>query len=200
MRWDYELDLLLDKAWMGDLAEGELEAYFAKRDGPPAESTIEKSSIVHRESPMNGYTFEEHEPLISSHPEVMSGEPCIHGTRIPALACWRYWRGGYSVALIAREYPSLSVDQIKAAIRYGEGRHDPYCLHGDKLRAEREVEHAPVRDAEAGLTRDYGSVLLRVMEQPRPTTGGLPNGVVDLTDDEKRQLQRTCWATPSPVR
>ena len=57
-------------------------------------------------------------PEITIDPEIMGGEPCIAGTRIPAKTIRSFSMAEYTIGEIQREYPTLSVDQILAAIRY----------------------------------------------------------------------------------
>lgn len=55
---------------------------------------------------------------IASHPEVMDGAWCIVGQRIPASSVKSFHEAGYSVAAIQKEYPTLSVEQVEAAIAF----------------------------------------------------------------------------------
>lgn len=49
---------------------------------------------------------------------VMSGVPCIAGTRIPVSAIKSFHKAKFSVTAIRREYPTLSPKQIRAAIAW----------------------------------------------------------------------------------
>ncbi len=51
-------------------------------------------------------------------PEIMSGQPVVAGTRIPAATILAYVNGGYSVNDIREDYPSLPPDGIDAVIRW----------------------------------------------------------------------------------
>jgi uncharacterized protein (DUF433 family) len=53
-------------------------------------------------------------------PSVMSGDPVVRGTRVPAETILAYLRAGYSEQEIFADYPSLPVDGIDAAIRWAE--------------------------------------------------------------------------------
>lgn len=53
--------------------------------------------------------------LHSKH-DVMDGEPCFAGTRIPITSVWEFGAAGYSVEAIQKQYPSLSVAQIGDAL------------------------------------------------------------------------------------
>lgn len=57
---------------------------------------------------------------VISDPSVMSGEPVVRGTRVPARTIVAYLRGGYSTQDIFEDYPSLPVDGIDAVIRWAE--------------------------------------------------------------------------------
>jgi uncharacterized protein (DUF433 family) len=57
---------------------------------------------------------------IVSDPSVMSGDPVVKGTRIPADTVLSYLRAGYSPQAIFEDYPSLPVDGIEAVIRWAE--------------------------------------------------------------------------------
>jgi len=51
-------------------------------------------------------------------PEVMDGVPTIKGTRIPVYVVLEMLEEGLSFEDILREYPSLTMEKIKAAIHY----------------------------------------------------------------------------------
>ena len=57
--------------------------------------------------------------LISSDPEIMHGQVCIRGTRIPVSVVLDCIGGGMSDAEILAEYPTLTADAIHAAAAYG---------------------------------------------------------------------------------
>lgn len=57
--------------------------------------------------------------LISSDPEIMHGQACIRGTRIPVSVVLDCLAGGMTDAEILEEYPSLTEDAIRAAAAYG---------------------------------------------------------------------------------
>jgi len=57
---------------------------------------------------------------IVSDPTVMSGEPVVRGTRVPAQTIVAYLRGGYDARQIFEDYPSLPVDGIDAVVRWAE--------------------------------------------------------------------------------
>jgi uncharacterized protein (DUF433 family) len=48
----------------------------------------------------------------------MSGEPCVTGTRIRAWAIWDFYCGGASIVKIIEEYPTLTREQVIAALEY----------------------------------------------------------------------------------
>lgn len=57
---------------------------------------------------------------VVSDPSVMSGEPVVRGTRVPAQTIVAYLRGGYDARQIFEDYPSLPVDGINAVVRWAE--------------------------------------------------------------------------------
>jgi uncharacterized protein (DUF433 family) len=62
---------------------------------------------------------------IVSDPSVMSGEPVVRGTRVPAETILAYLRGGHSHEEIFEDYPSLPVDGIDAVIAWAEATYGP---------------------------------------------------------------------------
>jgi len=57
---------------------------------------------------------------IVSDPTVMSGDPVVKGTRVPAETIIAYLRAGHSPREIFEDYPSLPTDGIDAVIRWAE--------------------------------------------------------------------------------
>lgn len=57
---------------------------------------------------------------IVRNPEIVGGAPTIKGTRVPVRAVAGLWRATGDRALIQRNYPHLSTDDLEAAIRYYE--------------------------------------------------------------------------------
>ena len=55
---------------------------------------------------------------ISSDPEIMHGKPCIKGTRIPVWLIVGMLGDGMTETEILNEYPSLSLTDSKAALKY----------------------------------------------------------------------------------
>lgn len=56
---------------------------------------------------------------ISVDPNVCFGKPCIKGTRIWVSLILDFLADGMSTGEILEEYPSLTRDDIRAAIAYG---------------------------------------------------------------------------------
>ncbi len=56
---------------------------------------------------------------ISINPEICHGQACIRGTRIMASIVLDCLAAGMSYEEIIEEYPSLSSEDIRAAIAYG---------------------------------------------------------------------------------
>ena len=55
---------------------------------------------------------------ISSDPDICHGKPCIKGTRIPVYLIVSLVAEGESIESIIQDYPSLTPEDIKAAIYY----------------------------------------------------------------------------------
>ncbi len=55
---------------------------------------------------------------ISSDPDICHGKPCISGTRIPVYLLVSLVAEGEDTEAIISDYPSVTPDDIKAAIRY----------------------------------------------------------------------------------
>lgn len=57
--------------------------------------------------------------LISVHPEIHFGKPCIAGTRIPVANVLELIEAGMTIRVIVEEYyPDLTEEQVRACIRY----------------------------------------------------------------------------------
>ncbi|WP_051949465.1 DUF433 domain-containing protein [Methylosinus sp. PW1] len=57
---------------------------------------------------------------VVSDPSVMSGEPVVRGTRVPAETLVAYLRAGRTSAEIFEDYPTLPIDGVEAVIRWAE--------------------------------------------------------------------------------
>ena len=55
---------------------------------------------------------------IESNPEVMDGLPVIAGTRIPVYLILEMLESELSLDSILKEYPHLSIEQLRAAVSY----------------------------------------------------------------------------------
>ena len=55
---------------------------------------------------------------ISSDPDILHGKPCIKGTRIPVTLVVSLLAEGISVEEIIKDYPSITPEDITAAIKY----------------------------------------------------------------------------------
>jgi uncharacterized protein (DUF433 family) len=64
--------------------------------------------------------MEDHEILqrISSDPDICHGKPVIKGTRIPVYLIVSLVAEGESIDSIIKDYPSLTPEDIQAALRY----------------------------------------------------------------------------------
>jgi len=63
-------------------------------------------------------TIIEMEERIVVNPKIMVGKPIIRGTRIPVDAILKRLADGMSVGEILEEYPNLTGEDIRAALRY----------------------------------------------------------------------------------
>ena len=57
---------------------------------------------------------------VVSDPRTLGGEPCISGTRIPAMNIVAELRAGTPRSEIFRGYPSLPADAVVAVLRWAE--------------------------------------------------------------------------------
>jgi uncharacterized protein (DUF433 family) len=55
---------------------------------------------------------------ISSDPDILHGKPCVRGTRIPVYLIVSLIAEGETVEDIIKDYPSLTPEDIRAALRY----------------------------------------------------------------------------------
>lgn len=55
---------------------------------------------------------------ILSNPEILHGKPCIKGTRIPVYLIVSLVGEWVSIDEIIKDYPSLTPEDIKAAVKY----------------------------------------------------------------------------------
>jgi uncharacterized protein (DUF433 family) len=59
---------------------------------------------------------------IARHRHVVHNTPVLEGTRIPTASVWDFHEAGYTRAAINQQYPTLTLDDIDAAIQYEESR------------------------------------------------------------------------------
>ncbi len=55
---------------------------------------------------------------ISSDPDICHGKPCVKGTRIPVFLIVSLIAEGEDPKTIIKDYPSVTQDDIKAAMKY----------------------------------------------------------------------------------
>jgi uncharacterized protein (DUF433 family) len=55
---------------------------------------------------------------MSIDPEICHGKPCIKGTRVMVSVVLDYLKAGETVATILRQYPTLTEEDIRAALSY----------------------------------------------------------------------------------
>lgn len=59
---------------------------------------------------------------ISIDPAVRGGKPCIKGTRITVYDILEYLAGGMTEEKILRDFPSLTAEDIRAALEFAAAR------------------------------------------------------------------------------
>ena len=59
---------------------------------------------------------------ISINPNICFGKPCIKGTRITVYDLLEYLAGGMSEPEILRDFPSLTTDDVRAALEFAAAR------------------------------------------------------------------------------
>jgi len=57
---------------------------------------------------------------VASNRDILSGMPCVRGTRVPAMTIIAEIRGGSTREEIFHHYPSLPIDGIEAVRRWAE--------------------------------------------------------------------------------
>jgi uncharacterized protein (DUF433 family) len=55
---------------------------------------------------------------IEVNPKILGGKPVIKGTRIPVYLILELLSGGYDFKRIIKAYPTLTEEDIKAAVNY----------------------------------------------------------------------------------
>lgn len=75
---------------------------------------------------------------ISVHPEVCHGRACISGTRIPVAVILDNLAAGVSTEEILQQYPSLTAQDILAALQYAAllARERHVSLHSGDANAQ----------------------------------------------------------------
>lgn len=53
-------------------------------------------------------------------PSVMSGDPVVRGTRVPAMTIVAYLRAGHTAREIFEDYPTLPLDGIDAVVAWAD--------------------------------------------------------------------------------
>lgn len=65
-------------------------------------------------------SIENIQKFITSNPEVMDGLPVFSGTRIPVYIVLDYLSEGMTTDDILKDYPSLTQNQIRIALKFAE--------------------------------------------------------------------------------
>jgi len=58
--------------------------------------------------------------VISSNPEVLSGVPVFHGTRVPVSTLMDYLESGDSIDLFLYDFPTVSRAQVISLLEYAK--------------------------------------------------------------------------------
>jgi uncharacterized protein (DUF433 family) len=61
------------------------------------------------------------EHVMNINPEILGGEPCFNGTRVPLETVVDNLAGGHSIQEIIENYPSLTQEHIHAVLRWELG-------------------------------------------------------------------------------
>ncbi len=60
--------------------------------------------------------------LVVSRPDVLGGTPVFRGTRMPVKTLFDYRADGLSLDYFLETFPSVTLDQAAAVVRYGSQR------------------------------------------------------------------------------
>jgi uncharacterized protein (DUF433 family) len=58
------------------------------------------------------------EHVMNIDPEILGGEPCFNGTRVPLETVTDNLAGGHSPDEILESYPSLSLEHVRAVLQW----------------------------------------------------------------------------------
>jgi uncharacterized protein (DUF433 family) len=56
------------------------------------------------------------ESPIRSHPEILGGEPCFTGTRVPVEALFDYLKAGRSIDFFLQQYPTVTRQKVEPVV------------------------------------------------------------------------------------
>jgi uncharacterized protein (DUF433 family) len=70
-------------------------------------------------------------PRISVDPQIMGGVPCVQGTRIPVAMLVRMVADGTTSDELLEEYPQLTSDDVREALRYAAAHVDQRTIELD---------------------------------------------------------------------
>ena len=84
--------------------------------------------------------LERHKPIlpaeVTSNPDILGGEFCVRGTRVPALTVIAYIVDGYEDWEIFTDYSSLPIDGIKAVRQWAAAQGIDLSVKKPKVAAE----------------------------------------------------------------
>jgi uncharacterized protein (DUF433 family) len=73
-------------------------------------------------------------PHVDVREEILSGSPCVHGSRVPVRRLWSWHRKGVSVETLLKRYPSLGPARVLDALAFAYD--NPELIAADLAREE----------------------------------------------------------------
>ena len=83
---------------------------------------------------------------IVRHPQILSGEPIIKGTRTPVRAIVELWRMGVAPEEIPAKLPHLTLSQVFDALGYFSDHSEEILAHIERNRIPEHLIHPAVKD------------------------------------------------------
>ena len=74
-------------------------------------------------------------PLITAHPRVMGGKPCIRGMRVTVATIAGMLASGHSVGEVLELYPCLEIEDIEAVVEFTRTRSEDGVPQKEPVRA-----------------------------------------------------------------
>jgi len=67
---------------------------------------------------------------IKIDPEIMGGEPCFAGTRVPVKSLFDWLKGGYTIEFYLEQFPSVKRWHVEAVLDFASG---DVVVHADTI-------------------------------------------------------------------